>query len=58
MKGGPSLSWNSQYLPDLPAEDFAKIRKGGSGIVEAVAFRNGKLFDNGKVWKRVYFNQG
>ena len=58
IKGGPTLNWHPQYKPDLPPEEWTRLTKGGRGIVEAIAFQNGRIFENGKVWQRVYFKQG
>jgi hypothetical protein len=59
MKGGPSMSWQPNWRPDVPPEVFPSLQKGGAPnyTVETILLQGGRTFDNGKVWTRAYFPQ-
>jgi type IV secretory pathway TraG/TraD family ATPase VirD4 len=48
-----SGNFSEHWHPDVPAGEFPKLRKGGKGngfLVDVIAFQNGRIWSNGKVF--------
>ena len=53
QKGGPTLSWNQNWRPDVPSESFSLLQKPSPGrpVAEGYIHQGGKIYGNGKTWR-------
>jgi hypothetical protein len=57
--GSVSLNRTPHWRPDVPPEAFGRLAKPshGSPWAEGYVFQGGRVYENGKPWKQVYFRQ-
>lgn len=55
-----SMNFHEQWHPDVPPEQFAKLKKGGDAFrfyVSAIVTQSGRVWSNGKQWIEGIWNQ-
>jgi hypothetical protein len=57
--GGMSMNRTPHWRPDVPLEEFGRLAKPSPGNpwAEGFVFQGGRVYENGKPWKRMQFRQ-